>query len=136
MVKSDLNAIEFLESVKSTQQNWVLPGTGDTSVSPGLTHNVSNTVIVGKDDWDTVAEYLWTNREFFTGVSLLSETGDKDFAFAPMEAIRTEADEARWNQILAQYVPVDYSTLVETTDETDLKGEVACAGGFCEVQAV
>jgi len=132
-VKEDLGAIQFLNMVKSTQQNWVLPGTADDSASPGLTHNVSNTVTVKPEEWEEVADYLWTNREFFTGVALLASTGDKDFAFAPNEAILTPADEHRWNDILAGYKPVDYTSLIEEGDATDLTGEIACAGGVCAI---
>lgn len=132
-LKADLSAISFLEMVKSTQQNWVIPGTGYERYSPGLTHNVSNTIQVRADEWESVAEYLWENRDFFTGVALLPDTGDKDFAFAPNEAIQTEADEARWNNLLAHYKPIDYSSLREDDDATNLVGEVACAGGMCSI---
>ena len=76
---------------------------------------------------------MWENREFFTGVSLLSSGSDKQYAFAPNEAITTPADEARWNAILDGYKPVDYSTAVENEDNTNLAGEVACAGGACSI---
>jgi ribonucleoside-diphosphate reductase alpha chain len=132
-VKDDLGAIQFLDMVKSTQQNWVIPGTSEDSRSPGLNHNVSNTVSVRPEEWDKVAEYLWENREFFTGVSLLASSGDKDFAFAPNEAVITQTDETRWNTILESYVPIDYMTLVEDHDDTDLRSEAACAGGFCSI---
>jgi len=132
-VKADVRAIEFLDMVKSTQQNWVLSGTADETYSPGLTHNVSNTVTVRPEEWDKVSDYLWENREFFTGVSLLANTGDKDYAFAPNEEVITEADEARWNAILESYKPVDYTKLVEESDETDLTSEAACAGGACAI---
>jgi ribonucleoside-diphosphate reductase alpha chain len=133
VVKDDIQAIQFLELVKSTQQNWVLPGTAEVTDSPGLNHNVSNTVTVRPEEWDDVASYIWANRELFTGVALLSSSGDKDFAFAPNEAITTEADEQRWGDILRSYKPVDYSALVEKEDVTDLTGEAACAGGFCSI---
>lgn len=136
-VKADVGAIEFLDLVKSTQQNWVIPGTGDataSSYSPGLNHNVSNTVVVKPEEWEEVGEYLWQNKSLFTGVSFLPATGDKDYAFAPNEAITTEGDEARWNAILESYVPVDYSKMVEKSDTTDLKGEVACGAGGCEIK--
>ena len=133
-VRADLGAIQFLDMVKSTQQNWVLPGTGDSKHSPGLNHNVSNTVTVRPEEWDKVADYLWENREYFTGVSLLAASGDKDFAFAPNEEVTTPADEARWNAILESYRPVDYTAIVEDNDETNLSGELACAGGVCEVR--
>ncbi len=131
IVREDVSAIEFLEMVKSTQSNWVLPGTARPGSSPGLTHNVSNTVNVKPDEWDAVAEYLWKNRDYFTGVTLLSFTGDKDYAFAPNEAVVTEADEARWNLLAANYKPVDYTAIIEMEDGTALIGEAACAGGAC-----
>jgi ribonucleoside-diphosphate reductase alpha chain len=133
ILKEDVRAIPFLEMVKSTQQNWVIPGTARDDGNPGLTNNVSNTVVVREEEWEDVAEYLWNNRAFFTGVSMLPATGDKAYAFAPFEAITTPADESRWNAILASYQPVDYSAMVETDDTTTLKGEVACAGGACAI---
>jgi ribonucleoside-diphosphate reductase alpha chain len=133
-VKADVGAIQFLEMVKSTQQNWVLPGTGDAKHSPSLNHNVSNTVTVRPDEWDRVADYLWENRDYFTGVSLLASTGDKDFAFAPNEEVTTPADEVRWNTLIELYKPVDYTSIVEESDETNLSGEIACAGGVCEIK--
>lgn len=132
-IKADLSAIQFLDMVKSTQQNWVLPGTADESVSPGLNHNVSNTVTVKPEEWDAVEAYLWKNREFFTGVSLIASSGDKDYNFAPNEAITTQADEHRWNDLVTMYRPVDYTSMLEADDATDLTGEVACAGGVCMI---
>lgn len=133
IIKEDLSAIKFLEMVKSTQQNWVLPGTVDESITPGLNHNVSNTVTVRPEEWDSVLDYLWTNREFFTGVTLLSSSGDKDFVFAPHEAIVTVADEQRWNEILLNYQSLDYTGLVENEDGTHISMEPACAGGLCSI---
>jgi ribonucleoside-triphosphate reductase len=133
IIKDDIKAIQFLDMVKSTQQNWVLTGTSENNPSPGLNHNVSNTVTVQANEWDSVSDYLWSNREYFTGVSLLASTGDKDYAFAPNEAIETEADEQRWNAILRGYQAVDYTSMVEDDDSTNLSGEVACAGGVCLV---
>jgi len=132
-IKEDIQALPFLDMIRSTQQNWVIPGMARSDDAPGLHHNVSNTVTVRSDEWDKVADYLWENREYFTGVSLLSDTGDKDFAFAPNEAVTTEADEARWNAILAAYKPVDYTSLVEDHDDTNLSQEPACAGGACSI---
>lgn len=133
-LKTDYGAIEFLDMVKSTQVNWVQEGTARTEHSPGLSHNVSNTVEVKPEEWDKVCEYLWDNRDCFTGVSFLPSSGDKDYAFAPMERISTPGDEARWNAILENYTPVDYSLMVEEEDTTNLKGEGACIAGACEVK--
>ena len=132
-VKEDLGAIQFLEMVRSTQENWVIAGTASEAVSPGLTHNVSNTVTVQASEWNKVADYLWDNRDHFTGVSMISASGDKDYAFAPNEAVTTAADESRWNAILARYKPLDYTELSEMSDDTNLTAELACVSGYCAI---
>ncbi|MGE5607978.1 MAG: ATP cone domain-containing protein, partial [Bacillota bacterium] len=133
IVSDELSAMQFLEKVLSTQVNWVETGTARPESSPGLIHNVSNTVICKEEDWDAVAEFIWTHRDHFNGVALLPATGDKDYAFAPREAVVTPADEAKWNYLLKNYKPVDYLAMVEDEDATDHKAEAACAGGMCEL---
>jgi len=132
-VRADLGAVQFLEMVRSTQLNWVLPGTASNEFAPGLVHNVSNTITVKPDEWGAVADYVWAHKESFTGVSMLAASGDKDYAFAPNEEIKTEADEYRWNAILDGYQPLDYTTLLEGEDATALTSELACAGGACSI---
>jgi ribonucleoside-diphosphate reductase alpha chain len=133
IIKDDIRALEFLEMVRSTQQNWVVPGTARSEDSPGLHHNVSNTVVVHPHEWDEVADYIWENRQDFTGVSLLASTGDKDYAFAPNEAITTEEDEKRWAELTSNYTPVLYLEVHEAEDNTSLRAEAACAGGVCAI---
>lgn len=132
-IKEDLTAVEFMDMVRSTQQNWVLPGTTRESGAPGLRHNVSNTITVRPGEWDAVADYLWQHRDSFTGVSLLPDDGDAIYPFAPFEAIKTEAQERRWNELVAGYVPMDYLEVYEAEDGTNLTGEAACAGGACAI---
>jgi ribonucleoside-triphosphate reductase (thioredoxin) len=89
--KSDLIGVKQLELVKLTQQNWVEAGTNhDLCVVPNIRHNVSNTIEV--NDWDEVEEYIYENRQYFAGISLLANTGDKDYAQAPFVAVH-EPDE-------------------------------------------
>jgi ribonucleoside-diphosphate reductase alpha chain len=129
LVKEDVSAVQFLEMVRQTQLAWVKTGTARGA----LNHNVSNTAVVRENEWDEVAEYLWKNKECFTGVSLLSDTGDTDYAFAPLEAVKNEAQERRWNELCMLYKTVDYSAMYEESDETALRGEIACAGGACSI---
>jgi ribonucleoside-diphosphate reductase alpha chain len=137
LVKADLTAIEFLEMVGSTQKNWVGPGTNlertQHHFGEPLTHNVSNTVHVRKEEWSQVADYLWEHRNSFSGVSFIEERSDKQYANAPFEAVITEADEAYFHRLLDGYTPLDYSSLREEEDGTTLRSEAACAGGACEV---
>lgn len=132
VLKEDLSAEQFMEMVRSTQQNWVVPGATRASTVPGLSHNVSNTITVRSDEWADVASYLWRHRDNFTGVSLIADSGDTDYAFAPNEAVRTQAQERRWNELVAKYTPIDYLSMFEAEDGTALSGEAACANGACE----
>jgi len=86
--KNKIGAIDLLEYVRSTQQNWVMIGkTDDLCTKPWLNHNVSNTINVKPDEWDEVEEFIYNNREYFCGISLLPVTGDKDYPQAPFTTI-------------------------------------------------
>lgn len=86
--KNQMGAIDLLEAVKTTQQNWVEYGTNaKLSIDENLRHNVSNTINVKPEEWDEVANYIYKNRKYFAGISLLSITGDKDYPQAPFTAI-------------------------------------------------
>lgn len=91
IVKDDLLGVKQLEYVKLAQQYWVEYGTNVAlCVDKNLRHNVSNTITV--DDWDEVEQYLFDNRKYFAGVSLLSSMGDKAYPQAPFTEVLT-ADE-------------------------------------------
>lgn len=86
LFKKDLLGVNQLQLVKKTQQNWVEYGTNDMlCVNKNARHNVSNTIQV--DNWDEVEQYIYTNRKYFAGISLLSSSGDKDYAQAPFTAV-------------------------------------------------
>lgn len=89
--KRDLVGTNQLEVVKKIQQNWIEHGTNvERCARPFLRHNVSNTVQV--DDWDKVCEYLFQNREYFSGVSFLSVLGDKDYKQAPFTSVPSDVE--------------------------------------------
>lgn len=86
--KSDLMGVKQLEYVKIAQQYWIEHGTNyELCVDPDLRHNVSNTITV--DDWDEVEEYIYNNRKWFAGISLLSSMGDRAYAQAPFTEVFT-----------------------------------------------
>lgn len=86
--KNQVDAIGLLEYVKSTQQNWVMNGTNpEQCTQKWLTHNVSNTINVKPDEWDAVTNFIYKNRQYFCGVSLLPIAGDKDYAQAPFTTV-------------------------------------------------
>jgi ribonucleoside-diphosphate reductase alpha chain len=84
--KKDLLGVKQLEYVKQTQQTWIEEGTNiELCSNPKLRHNVSNTITV--DDWDAVTKYIYDNRNYLCGVSLLSALGDKAYPQAPFTEV-------------------------------------------------
>lgn len=82
LVKAQMDEITFLEAVKTVYKYWVLEGTNrHLGYSKTITHNVSNTVTV--KDWDKTFDYIFDNKEYFCGLSFLSDTGDKTYKQAP-----------------------------------------------------
>lgn len=91
--KEDIDAVTLLKYVRSTQMNWVEGGKEPRlCTQQWLSHNVSNTINVKPDEWEAVADYLYEYRRDFAAVSLLSMSGDKDYAQAPFCAVKTEEE--------------------------------------------
>jgi len=88
--KNDLSAVELLEYVRTTQMHWVTAGkTKSRCTQPWLTHNVSNTIQLRPTEWEEVAEYIYKNRKWFAGISLLPMSGDLDYPQAPFVCVHT-----------------------------------------------
>jgi hypothetical protein len=93
IIKNQLKAVELLDKVKTTQQNWVEHGTNyELCAIPNIRHNVSNTITVKPNEWDDVEEYIYNNREWFAGISLLPASGDKDYPQAPLTTVHTPSE--------------------------------------------
>jgi len=87
-LKNQVGAIGLLGYVKSTQQNWVMIGRTDSlCAQPYLQHNVSNTINVKPEEWEEVEKFIYKNRKYFCGVSLLPLSGDKDYPQAPFTTV-------------------------------------------------
>jgi ribonucleoside-diphosphate reductase alpha chain len=89
LFKDSVNGVDHLEIVKNFYKNWVVPGTRNKD---GIYHNVSNTIVVKDGDWNKVRDYLWENMDYFTGVSLLPEIGDKIYKQAPLTSVMDEKE--------------------------------------------
>lgn len=91
--KNQIGALDLLSNVKETQQNWVESGTRkDSNSREWLRHNVSNTINVQPNEWDAVEEYIYENRAWFAGVSLLPQSGDLDYPQAPFTSVLTHRE--------------------------------------------
>jgi ribonucleoside-triphosphate reductase len=119
--------IQLLERVKKVQQEWIKPGHRSGSNA----HNVSATISIREHEWPAVGEWMWENKEYYNGLSVLPYDGGT-YIQAPFEDCTKE----KYEELMRALHDVDLSKIVESDDNTDLSGEVACAGGACEVKFV
>ena len=124
IVRPKETAIELLERIKKFNKEWIKPGHRKGSNM----HNVSATVNIKQDEWATVGEWLWDNKEYFTALSFLPEDLGT-YTQAPFETITEE----QFNERVKHLHALDLSKVVEFSDETNLQDQAACAGGACEV---
>ena len=92
-LKNQLPAVEMLSVVKDTQKHWVNNGKNKALCTQEyLSHNVSNTVTVKPDEWEDVTKYIYDNRKYFAGISLIPQSGDKDYPQAPFTTVYTSRE--------------------------------------------
>ena len=115
---------QLLDRIKKVHLEWVKPG----HRSGNNTHNVSATVSLKEDEWDLAGEWMCENRKHYNGLSVLPYNGGT-YVQAPFE----DCDEETYNTMLTTLKSVDLSKIVELNDDTNLSGELACAGGACEI---
>ncbi len=142
LFKKDLSAVDFLQIVKDTQINWVTSGTAIERVE-ALRHNVSNTCVVRPNEWDSVKDFIWNNRDCLNGISLLSASGDYDYDQPPFRSVsdgvsdpehlqKFVASAQLWDTLRASWKTTTYDN-VNAQEEIVSNMAVACAGGVCEL---
>jgi len=119
------SALDLLERIKTINKNWIKPGHRRGSNM----HNVSATVTIKPDEWDTIGEWVFENKEYFTALSFLPHS-DHTYVQAPFETI----DEDKFNEMVKSLHNIDLSKVIEMNDNTARQDELACAGGNCEIQ--
>ena len=121
------SALQLLKRVKQVTSEWVTPGfrRGQN------THNVSATVSIKDAEWNDVGEWMWDNRNYYNGLSVLPYDGGT-YTQAPFELCSKETYEVGVQSLKK----IDLTKIVEKEDNTDLSGELACAGGVCEIKYV
>jgi len=117
-------SLELLERVKDIYNRWIVPGHRQGN----NTHNVSCTVSVREEEWEEVGKWMWQNREYYNGIAVLPYFGG-NYKQAPFEDIDKETFEGMFIKLKE----VDLSNVVEVIDNTNLTGELACAGVSCEI---
>ena len=115
----------LLERIKKVSQEWVKNGhrRGQN------THNVSATITVKEDEWEKVGQWMWDNRQCYNGLSVLP-FAEHTYKQAPFE----DCSEETYEEMIQTLQKVNLTKVVEMDDNTNLSGELACAGGACEIK--
>jgi ribonucleoside-diphosphate reductase alpha chain len=115
--RDDQSAIQQLEYWKMVKENYT-------------EHNPSVTISVGDSEWIEVANWVYKNWDIVGGLSFLPRE-NVVYKLAPYEAI----DEKTYKELSEKMKHIDYSKIVtyEIQNETDLKKELACVSGVCEI---
>lgn len=121
------SAEDLLNRIKKVANEWVKPGHRRGS----NTHNVSATVSLKDDQWDSVGEWMWKNRDHYNGLAVLPHDGGT-YVQAPFEDITKQ----KYDEMSRTLQEIDLTKVVELEDKTDLSGELACAGGNCEITSL
>lgn len=117
--------ISFLNRVKKINTDWVHAG----HIDGDNMHNVSCTASVKEKEWDRVGEWMWKNRESYTGVSVLPYDGGT-YTQAPFE----DCTEETFNEMISDLHAIDLKKIKEEEDTINhAMDSVACAGGACEI---
>lgn len=122
----DEHMLELLERVKDVSKRWVTPGHRN-----GINqHNVSCTISVKEGQWKLLARWMWDNRNYYNGISVLPYFGAAAYPQLPFEDITEE----KYNELLPYLKGIDISMVYEDNgNAVNLSNELACAGGACEV---
>ena len=114
----------LLGRVERFNRDWIAPGHWDGKNK----HNVSCTISLKDDEWERVGTWMWENRKKYNGISVLPYDGG-NHKHLPFEDCTREY----YEQQLQYLKEIDLSLVLEDDDNTDLTGELACAGGACEI---
>ncbi|MCB1711147.1 MAG: hypothetical protein KDH96_01275 [Candidatus Riesia sp.] len=126
ITREEETATDFLDRVKRFNLEWVRTG---HNKGPNY-NNVSATCNIKDEEWEEVGEWMWINKDTYSGISVLPYDGGT-YVDAPFQEVTEEEFERRVQLILEN--PIDLTRIVEDTDNTNLSGEIACSGGQCEL---
>jgi ribonucleoside-diphosphate reductase alpha chain len=118
------SAHDLLERVGRFNQEWILPGFR----SGPNNHNVSCTISIKPDDWISVGQWMWDNRNVYTGISVLPYDNGS-YVQAPFE----DCDQETFERMAKQLHDINLDDVREIDDNTSLNDQQACAGGACEI---
>lgn len=122
------SALELLERVKKFNVEWVknghIKGTNVNNVSATISIKTSNYVTT--NEWIDVGKWMWKNRDYFNGLSILPYYGGS-YIQAPFQDCSKET----YEEMIKSLKNIDLTKVIEINDNTDHSQEPACSGGEC-----
>jgi ribonucleoside-triphosphate reductase (thioredoxin) len=118
------STLDLLERVKLISKDWVKTG----HEKGNNTHNVSCTVSVRDDEWKIIGEWMWANKDYYNGLSVLPYNGGT-YKQTPFEDCTKEM----YEEMMSTLKNVDLSKVIEVQDNTNFVDAAACGGGNCEI---
>ena len=116
--------LDMLERVKKFNLEWVHKG----HHSGANKNNVSCTVSLKPGEWESVGQWMWDNKDSYTGISVLP-FDNGSYIQAPF----TDCTKEEYENLMKHCKNIDLSKIVEVEDLTTLIAEAACSGNSCEV---
>jgi ribonucleoside-diphosphate reductase alpha chain len=129
LLRSQETAVQCLERVKKLYDNWILPG----HVEGVNTHNISLTINYHEHEKEAIKRWMIENKDSYYGISLIPYDGG-DYKYLPYSqpphAEVFEILDKAFSQVAENF---SFEDIKEKKDNTDFKGEIACAGGACTI---
>lgn len=117
--------LDTLFRIKEIAQTWIKTGHRDGA----NTHNVSATISIKDDEWTEVGEWMWENKDFYNGISVLPFDGGT-YVQAPFSDIT----EDEYNERIKSLKTIDLTNVKEDDDHVQFGQIASCAGGACAVE--
>lgn len=126
VLREDETALDLLDRIKTYNLEWVREG----HRSGSNFNNVSATVSIKPDEWKDVGDWMWKNRNTFSGLSVLPYDGGT-YKNAPFEEVSEEVFNKKLEYIKNN--EINLNEITELVDNTVIGDTIACAGGSCEI---
>jgi ribonucleoside-diphosphate reductase alpha chain len=127
LLRSKETAVQCLERMKHLYTNWIAKG----HVEGPNTHNTSLTINYYEHEKEAIEKWMIENKDFYYGISLIPYDGG-DYRYLPYSHSPHieifEILEKSFNEKANYY---KFENIKERKDNTNFKGEAACAGGAC-----
>lgn len=125
ITRHDESALQLAERAKMVRNSWITHSHRDGQNY----HNVSLTINYKREEEAELANWMWKNREYYGGISLLPFS-DATYANAPFE----DCTEEQFNDLESRLPRVDLSTVQYEEKDDGRSSSAACEGGLCELK--